>query len=61
MQGSQAFFRAVGLAGLMVLGVGAMAGPPVAKPKLPIKVDSVPTRVDYDRDVRPIISENCFK
>ncbi|MCW3051854.1 MAG: Planctomycete cytochrome [Chthonomonadales bacterium] len=61
MQGSQAIFRMFGLAGLMVVVVGAMAGPPVAKPKVPVKADSVPTRVDYDRDVRPILSENCYK
>ncbi|MCW3054691.1 MAG: Planctomycete cytochrome, partial [Chthonomonadales bacterium] len=61
MQGSQAFFRAFGLACLMVVGVGAMAASPVVKPKPGVKVESVPTRVDYDRDVRPIISENCFK
>ncbi|MCW3100909.1 MAG: Planctomycete cytochrome [Chthonomonadaceae bacterium] len=61
MQGSQALFRTFGLACLMVVGVGAMAAPPVAKPKLPVRSDSVPVRVDYDRDVRPILSENCFK
>lgn len=61
MQGSQAIFRTFGLACLMMLGVGAMAAPPVVKPKPGVKADIVPTRVDYDRDVRPIISENCFK
>lgn len=61
MQGSQAFFRSVGLIGLILLGAGTMAAPPVAKPKSPVKAESVPARVDYDRDVRPILSENCYK
>lgn len=63
MQGSQAIFRMFGLAGagLALLGVGALAGPPTAKPRPAVKADAVPAHVDYDRDVRPILSENCFK
>ena len=63
MQGFQALFRTFGLAwaGLIGLGVGAQAGPPAVKSKLPVKRDTALVHVDYDRDVRPILSENCFK
>ena len=62
MQGSQALFRKFGPAwlALALCGVGAGAGPPAAKPNLRVRPDIV-VRVDYDRDVRPILSENCFK
>jgi mono/diheme cytochrome c family protein len=63
MQGSQAFFRPFGLAwlGLTLFGVGAQAVPPVAKTKMPAGSSVVLAHIDYDRDVRPILSENCFK
>jgi hypothetical protein len=71
MQGSQALFRTFGWAGLglALAGGRALAAPPGAKPNLAVKSGSVPSirsgsipvRVDYDRDVRPILSENCYK
>ncbi len=63
MQRSQTFFRALGLTGvgLILMGIGAQASPPIAKPELSIRFNAAPVRVDYDRDVRPILSENCFK
>ncbi len=63
MQGSQALFRTFGWVwlGLALAGGSAQAAPPGAKPGQRVKAGSVPMRVDYDRDVRPILSENCYK
>ena len=65
MQGSQAIFQKFGPAwiglALMGVGVGAQAAPPSAQSKLHARKETAPVRVDYDRDVRPILSENCYK
>jgi hypothetical protein len=76
MQGSQALFRIFSAAWLTLLGIGVQAAPPAAKPNAgkpsplkasaptlrpAVKADRVLARVDYDRDVRPILSENCYK
>ena len=47
----------LGVAAIAVLGV-CLGVPGIAAPAKP--ADGLPDQIDFDRDIRPIISNNCF-